>query len=235
MRIMQSLNYIQVLNGQRAQMQIGQKPAQLPSQQHQGASSSSNGSNSQASSSEKTISGTGTHFSLPQNSQNRVGRWTNQELASLKLAMSIFGDQSWKKIQQFLIQREKDSKKSKSILKKEKLNSSQFTYRSIKAIQSKIYGIKPELEKENELIKTFRCQKNKEAKVPLTVTQNPERESSAQPLQQIGRQVEPQTKSKEELEIKTNDIISQKVLIPVIQPKPQFKVSMNQQPIKVTN
>ena len=35
---------------------------------------------------------------VPPNSQNRIGRWSNQELGSLKLAMSIFGDQSWKKI-----------------------------------------------------------------------------------------------------------------------------------------
>ena len=75
---------------------------------------------------------------MPKNSQNRVGRWTQQELSNLKLAMAIFGDQSWKKIQQFLIQREKDSKKSKTIAKKKP----EYTYRSVKAIQSKIYQIK---------------------------------------------------------------------------------------------
>jgi len=37
-------------------------------------------------------------FDLPANSQNRVGRWTHSELVSLKTAMTIFGDQSWKKI-----------------------------------------------------------------------------------------------------------------------------------------
>ena len=38
-------------------------------------------------------------YTLPKNSLNRVGRWTNQEISNLKLAMAIFGDQSWKKIQ----------------------------------------------------------------------------------------------------------------------------------------
>ena len=38
-------------------------------------------------------------YTLPKNSQNRVGRWTHNEISNLKLAMAIFGDQSWKKIQ----------------------------------------------------------------------------------------------------------------------------------------
>ena len=86
-------------------------------------------------------------YTLPKNSQNRVGRWTHHELANLKLAMAIFGDQSWKKIQKFLVQNEKESKKSKTIKKAE------FTYRSVKAIQSKIYQIKPRVESELDHIK----------------------------------------------------------------------------------
>jgi starvation-inducible outer membrane lipoprotein len=62
--------------------------------------------------------------------------------------MAIFGDQSWKKIQQFLIYREKDSKKSKTIKKVD------FTFRSVKAIQSKIYQIKSRVESEFEFINT---------------------------------------------------------------------------------
>jgi len=61
--------------------------------------------------------------------------------------MAIFGDQSWKRIQQFLIQKEKESKKSKTIKKAD------FTFRSVKAIQSKIYQIKPRVEIELDLIK----------------------------------------------------------------------------------
>ena len=61
--------------------------------------------------------------------------------------MAIFGDQSWKKIQQFLIQKEKESKKSKNIKKAD------FTFRSVKAIQSKIYQIKPRVEVELDHIK----------------------------------------------------------------------------------
>jgi len=30
--------------------------------------------------------------SIPSNSQNRIGRWTNSEINLLKVAMSIFGD-----------------------------------------------------------------------------------------------------------------------------------------------
>lgn len=86
-------------------------------------------------------------YTLPKNSQNRVGRWTHHEISNLKLAMAIFGDQSWKRIQQFLIQKEKESKKSKTIKKAE------YTYRSVKAIQSKIYQIKPRVETELDLIK----------------------------------------------------------------------------------
>jgi hypothetical protein len=47
-----------------------------------------------------------------------------------------------------LIQREKDSKKSKTIKKAE------FTYRSVKAIQSKIYQIKTRVETELDFIKS---------------------------------------------------------------------------------
>jgi uncharacterized protein YlaI len=50
--------------------------------------------------------------------------------------MTIFGDQSWKKIQRFLVQESKSLIQSKQIQKKQ---CGQFTYRSIKAIQSKIY------------------------------------------------------------------------------------------------
>jgi len=79
--------------------------------------------------------------------------------------MSIFGDQSWKKIQRFLIQRIKDSKKSRSIQKKYKngqlVNASEssyyYTYRSIKAIQSKIYQVKPDVEREAMQLVKF-CQ-----------------------------------------------------------------------------
>jgi hypothetical protein len=58
---------------------------------------------------------------LPKNAQKRVGRWTHKELNSLKLAMTLFGDQRWKKIQEFLVYREKDLKKSRTILKKDKI------------------------------------------------------------------------------------------------------------------
>lgn len=37
-------------------------------------------------------------FDLPLNASNRNTRWTHSEKSSLKLAMTIFGDQSWKKI-----------------------------------------------------------------------------------------------------------------------------------------
>ena len=47
-----------------------------------------------------------------------------------------------------MIQKEKDSKKSKTIKKAE------FTFRSVKAIQSKIYQIKPRVETELEFIKS---------------------------------------------------------------------------------
>ena len=86
-------------------------------------------------------------FILPNNAHNRVGRWTHLELTSLKLAMAIFGDQSWKKIQKFLIYQENENKKSKNITK------GKTTYRSVKAIQSKIYQIKPEVETENKYTK----------------------------------------------------------------------------------
>jgi len=35
--------------------------------------------------------------------------------------MTLFGDQRWKKIQEFLVYREKDLKKSRTILKKDKI------------------------------------------------------------------------------------------------------------------
>jgi hypothetical protein len=66
--------------------------------------------------------------------------------------MTIFGDQSWKKIQRFLVNRELDSRKSKAIKKCEE-DSYFHTYRSVKAIQSKIYQIKPEVEQEYSVIK----------------------------------------------------------------------------------
>lgn len=82
---------------------------------------------------------------FPPNYQNRIGRWTNLEISQLKIAMSIFGDQSWKKIQRYLVQESRALSQSKQISKKQ---PSQFTYRSIKAIQSKIYQIKSEIEDE---------------------------------------------------------------------------------------
>lgn len=108
------------------------------------------------------------NFSLPENAQNRVGRWTHKELNNLKMAMTLFGDQSWRKIQRFLIQRDNESRKSRQI-KKDRANKSpgacassitsinyQHTYRSIKAIQSKIYQIKQDLEKENDEFEALR-------------------------------------------------------------------------------
>ena len=38
------------------------------------------------------------NFNLPENAHNRVGRWTHKELNNLKMAMTIFGDQAWRKI-----------------------------------------------------------------------------------------------------------------------------------------
>lgn len=85
---------------------------------------------------------------------------------SLKLAMTLFGDQRWKKIQEFLVYREKElNKKSRTITKQKNMNlnlnkselinysSGTITYRSVKAIQSKIYQIKPRVESEIEYIK----------------------------------------------------------------------------------
>ena len=129
---------------------------QHQSHNYKGKSSTSSNNSSQSSSNPNSdkSSSDNSSFQLPQNSNNRVGRWNQEELASLKLAMSIFGDQSWKKIQRFLIQRIKDSKKSRSIQKKYKHgsmgsdNSYYYTFRSIKAIQSKIYQVKPDVERE---------------------------------------------------------------------------------------
>ena len=57
------------------------------------------------------------------------------EKNSLKLAMSIFGDQSWKKIQRFLVNRELDHRKSKTIKKQgDEAQLYYHTYRSVKAI-----------------------------------------------------------------------------------------------------
>lgn len=66
---------------------------------------------------------------------------------SLKLAMTLFGDQRWKKIQEFLVYREKElNKKSRTITKQKNMNinlnksdlinysSGTITYRSVKAI-----------------------------------------------------------------------------------------------------
>ena len=53
--------------------------------------------------------------------------------------MTIFGDQSWKKIQRFLVHKEGES--------------TDITYRSVKGIQSKIYQLKPEIEREVEYMK----------------------------------------------------------------------------------
>jgi len=86
------------------------------------------------------------------NSHNRTARWKLQELNSLKTAMTIFGDQSWRKIQRFLVQEQKTQTQSKQISKSQ--GAKQFTFRSIKAIQNKIYQIKTEVEQENSLIQT---------------------------------------------------------------------------------
>jgi hypothetical protein len=43
------------------------------------------------------------NFHMPENAHNRVGRWTGKEINNLKLGMSLFGDQAWRKIQRFLI------------------------------------------------------------------------------------------------------------------------------------
>ena len=55
--------------------------------------------------------------------------------------MTIFGDQSWKKIQRFLVHSHKEGE------------STDITYRSVKGIQSKIYQLKPEIEREVEYMK----------------------------------------------------------------------------------
>lgn len=62
--------------------------------------------------------------------------------------MNIFGDQSWRKIQRFLVQKEQESRRSKGI-KKELQDA--CTIRSVKAIQSKIYQIKHEVDRTREL------------------------------------------------------------------------------------
>ena len=64
---------------------------------------------------ESKVDDSNVNYDPPEGAHNRVGRWTNTELTKLKLAMSIFGDQSWKKIRKFLIIEEKESKKSKTI------------------------------------------------------------------------------------------------------------------------
>lgn len=71
---------------------------------------------------------------IPLNASNRNTRWTHSEKNSLKLAMSIFGDQSWKKIQRFLVNREPDLRKSKTIKKGGDEQFFVHTYRSVKAI-----------------------------------------------------------------------------------------------------
>jgi len=91
-------------------------------------------------------------YDLPLNASNRNTRWTHSEKSSLKLAMTIFGDQSWKKIQRYLVNRELDSRKSKTIKKSDE-DLYYHTKRSVKAIQSKIYQIKPEVEQEYSIIK----------------------------------------------------------------------------------
>ena len=89
---------------------------------------------------------------LPKHATKRVGRWTHKELNSLKLAMTLFGDQRWKKIQEFLVYREREQKKSKTITK-QKRNPEIITYRSVKAIQSKIYQIKSRVESELDYVR----------------------------------------------------------------------------------
>lgn len=84
--------------------------------------------------------------------------------------MNLFGDQAWRKIQRFLIQKEQESRRSKNIKKERSAqrlsggccNSSMnsiksylYTYRSVKAIQSKIYQIKPEFEREMEIVENM--------------------------------------------------------------------------------
>lgn len=84
--------------------------------------------------------------------------------------MSVFGDQAWRKIQRFLIQRQEDVRRSKLIKKERSLNRkwsppgctssmgsvNMQTYRSVKAIQSKIYQIKQDSEKELEEFESLR-------------------------------------------------------------------------------
>ena len=77
---------------------------------------------------ESKVEESNVNYDPPEGAHNRVGRWTNTELTKLKLAMQIFGDQSWKKIRKFLIIEEKESKKSKAITKVK------TTFRSVKAI-----------------------------------------------------------------------------------------------------
>lgn len=94
---------------------------------------------------------------LPKHATKRVGRWTHKELNSLKLAMTLFGDQRWKKIQEFLVYREKEQKKSKTITKQKGKSDIYgpgiITYRSVKAIQSKIYQIKSRVESELDYVR----------------------------------------------------------------------------------
>lgn len=84
--------------------------------------------------------------------------------------MNLFGDQSWRKIQKFLIHKQEDLKKSKQIKKERAFNRkwspqgcnssigsvNMHTYRSVKAIQSKIYQIKQDSERELEEFETLR-------------------------------------------------------------------------------
>lgn len=137
----------------KRQMVVIRKRIMESSSSQQSSESESSGSSSKSKDEEEIMceGDLAEHYALPKNSQNRVGRWTQQELGNLKLAMNIFGDQSWKKIQQFLIQREQESKKSKTIVKDK---PTQYTYRSVKAIQSKIYQIKQRVESELEYIKS---------------------------------------------------------------------------------
>ena len=63
--------------------------------------------------------------------------------------MSIFGDQAWKKIQRFLVMKESSGNGSDA-------DGMCITYRSVKGIQSKIYQIKPEVERDADLVREIR-------------------------------------------------------------------------------
>lgn len=60
-------------------------------------------SSSAKSTPQKLSENTNAQYQLPESANNRTGRWQPSELVNLKLAMGVFGDQSWRKIQRFLV------------------------------------------------------------------------------------------------------------------------------------